>query len=29
MATTKEQIKTWIERGKELDSTHVIVAVDT
>lgn len=29
MATTKEDIKRWLERGKKRGSTHLIVVVDT
>ena len=28
-AATKQQIKEWVEKGKENDCTHVIIAVDT
>ena len=29
MATTKDAIRRWLERGKEKGATHVIVATDT
>ncbi len=29
MATTKEDIKQWLERGKSQKATHVIIACDT
>jgi hypothetical protein len=29
MAVTKEDIRTWLERGVETKATHVIVVVDT
>lgn len=29
MATTKEEIRGWLERGKSKGATHVVVACDT
>jgi hypothetical protein len=29
MAATKQEIKNWVEQGKEEECTHVIIAVDT
>jgi len=29
MATTKEDIRQWLERGIEIKATHVLVVVDT
>jgi len=29
MATTKEEIKQWLERGKNANATHIIIVCDT
>jgi hypothetical protein len=29
MITTEEEIRTWLEKGKEMGATHVVVACDT